>query len=617
MPLPPPTSNGRGGAPINVSDHSGLQYSPSALLGRHTSSSKSLGPKDDVVGSDFNAWLAEILCAERASVVNHLKEQVASQLVEHQKELLADISSVTQSPTLRPPLPLGQPLRNPSEGPPPSVLDGAEKPKSLTSGATKNDNTTSPSTMSSVKSKEVQKTADPMQVTTLSSEVSHLTSKLNSKLYPVFHGAMRHHKAETGQEAKETSKRTYVSARIRALANEEDNGPWTLRKFVEAPHFELASIMVILLNTVVIALEMQWKGELLGYEMQAPNYEGSAEGQWPNAGDSFFVTGVIFMSIFVCELALRLVAERWNAWRMPWIWLDAILVIAGVLDLVSIQVIQGVNPTVMRLLRLARLCRLVKLIQHVQGFGSLFLLVRSLQASVGALFWCFLLLLLIQVCMAIILGQLLNGFISDDFEDEESRIEVFMYFGTFGKSMLTMFEITLANWVPSCRLLSNKVSEWYGLVFIFYRCMFCFAVLRVITAVFISETNRVAASDDRVAMNKKREHKRVYLSKLEELFIELDDNLDKVVTWDEFYNMFEDDVLKQFLASLEIDVSDLELLFRMLDDGDGEIRADEFIKGIGKCHGEARSLDLQVMSREIDKVNSKLDLLVPHGTVKG
>lgn len=48
-------------------------------------------------------------------------------------------------------------------------------------------------------------------------------------------------------------------------------------------------------------------------------------------------------------------------------------------------------------------------------------------------------------------------------EDLKDKFElVYTYFGTFSRSLLTMFEITLANWPPVCRALTENVTEpWF------------------------------------------------------------------------------------------------------------------------------------------------------------
>lgn len=48
--------------------------------------------------------------------------------------------------------------------------------------------------------------------------------------------------------------------------------------------------------------------------------------------------------------------------------------------------------------------------------------------------------------------------------------QVFLYYGTFSRTTLSMFEILFANWAPACRVLVENVSEWFSLFFLAYRC---------------------------------------------------------------------------------------------------------------------------------------------------
>ena len=59
-----------------------------------------------------------------------------------------------------------------------------------------------------------------------------------------------------------------------------------------------------------------------------------------------------------------------------------------------------------------------------------------------------------------------------------------------------MFEATLASFVPTMRLLSGEVNGAYAIFFLAYKCVIGFAVLKVITGVFLRETFRCASLDD-------------------------------------------------------------------------------------------------------------------------
>jgi len=65
------------------------------------------------------------------------------------------------------------------------------------------------------------------------------------------------------------------------------------------------------------------------------------------------------------------------------------------------------------------------------------------------LFWSVILLALAQTIIAIVLQNQLQDFVLDESVPQAPRLEVFKFFGTYSRNMLTMFEITLGNWMMS------------------------------------------------------------------------------------------------------------------------------------------------------------------------
>lgn len=201
------------------------------------------------------------------------------------------------------------------------------------------------------------------------------------------------------------------------------------------------------------------------------------------------------------------------------------------------------------------------------------------------------------------------------------RLEVFEYFGTFSRTLVSMFEITTANWAPSCRLLVKNVNEWYSLFFVIYRCCVCFAVIRVIGAVFITETMRVVAANDDVAAMRKKKEKTMQMKKLQAMFFELDESGDGSLNHDEFLNLIHDPKMKVTASALEIDTSELEELFHILADEDGEIGIDDFIKSLMGIQGVATRLAqfkllkysshrFETLSSTLANMTDKLDALL-------
>merc|ERR1712139_577386 len=106
--------------------------------------------------------------------------------------------------------------------------------------------------------------------------------------------------------------------------------------------------------------------------------------------------------------------------------------------------------------------------------------------------------------------------------------------------------------------------------------MFCFAMINVIRAVFVTETARVASTDDEVRLMRKEGEREDTATKLKDVFDELDDDGNGKLTWSEFTALLDDEVLLKYLSALEIDVKDALKLFYILDDGDNTISTEEF-----------------------------------------
>jgi len=262
---------------------------------------------------------------------------------------------------------------------------------------------------------------------------------------------------------------------------------------------------------------------------------------------------------------------------------------------------------ILRLLRLTRILRLIKVLKAFKVVETLLLITKSIQSSFIALVWSFTLLWSLQVTVGIVLCQGLAGFLNDDSKPLDTRQEAFRYFGTVPNAIVTMFEITLWNWAVTCRFFYEQVNAWFGAFYILYRCCFLFAVMNVITAVFIAETNRVAASDDELAITKKQRQKEAYCSKLKDVFTELDVSHDGYVSREEFAPLVRDELMTTWLATLEIDTLDLTHVFHMLAGDDDKFNLNEFTSCLSRVKGPAKSVDLLKVITVVGKIERKLD----------
>merc|ERR1719324_2159345 len=112
---------------------------------------------------------------------------------------------------------------------------------------------------------------------------------------------------------------------------------------------------------------------------------------------------------------------------------------------------------------------MLRLVREIQVFDDLYLMTTAISGSLRSLGWACCLLFVIQMLIALLLTQVLQDSYLKSDRSEAERQKIYEYFGTFTRSMLSMFEITLANWPPVCRCIQENVSQWYTLVFVLHK----------------------------------------------------------------------------------------------------------------------------------------------------
>jgi len=211
--------------------------------------------------------------------------------------------------------------------------------------------------------------------------------------------------------------------------------------------------------------------------------------------------------------------------------------------------------------------------------------------------------------MHMLLALLINQILRETFFVEASapnQARVYEYFGSFSRSLLTMFELTLANWPTASRVMVEEVHELWFIYAVAHKMMLGFAVIGVINGVFIQETFNVAKLDNVVMVRQTLRKARVHESKMHALFTEADRNNDGRIDLDEWKQVCQDEWVKIWLASQDLDVRDAEALFGMLDDGDGIITSEELIRGVARLKGPAGSMDLLKLMEDVRAVIGKV-----------
>jgi hypothetical protein len=170
-----------------------------------------------------------------------------------------------------------------------------------------------------------------------------------------------------------------------------------------------------------------------------------------------------------------------------------------------------------------------------------------------------------------------------------------------------MFEATLSGgWPNYARPVIEKASFLYGFLWTVYVVTVVFAVIRVITALFLRATLTAASHDEEMMVISKMKEREKLVDKLKHFFAEADTSGDGMLSKDEFEAILEDPKMQAWLQVLELEVYEVTALYNLLDDGTGQICSEEFIGGAMRLKGNARAIDSITIMHEQHKIKKSV-----------
>lgn len=388
---------------------------------------------------------------------------------------------------------------------------------------------------------------------------------------------------------------------------------------------EVATGALIVLNAVTLACEEQYRGLALGSSLG--HYNPTAFKEMDSVDMGFWVAECMFAAIWTIEVLLRIAVLKWRYFLDVFNVADFIIV---VLSDIACMLALNANIQLFRIIRVVRLLRLLRLMRRIRGFDSLYLMTTAIQGCVGVLGWAIVVLFVVQVMLALFLTNILrDSYLETIGFPLEERLEVYEYFGTFTRSFLSLIEMTLANWPPICRLLVENVSEVMWVFCVCHKLVMGFAVVGVINGVFMQEAFKVASTDDHIMVRTKQRAMELHIKQMEKFFHHADVDKSGVITWKEFSEVLSDENLKTWLASMDLDVQDLELLFdhiggagsrradgkpgakrgrqpttsEIQDDKPG-ISKDQLIHGISNLTGPAKNMHVKILMSSVKELEA-------------
>jgi len=392
--------------------------------------------------------------------------------------------------------------------------------------------------------------------------------------------------------------RAEAAERARDEASQMKQGPrW--QRLLRSRQFETANGGLIVANMLLLMLRVQYEGEKIEPGVERPR--SSVIETVLSVFEHFFTAA------FLLELILRLVAESVSYLRSVWNCLDGVVVVLGCLDTWVLPALTGgANArgfALLRVFKLLRLAKILRVVRVMKVFAPLRVLVQAIFGSFAALLWSLLLLILLEIMGAILLAQILAPVIDDETQNLQLRETIWSSYGTMLRSWLTLFEITMApGGFLQHRYLFDDVNPVVSFVIAVYVFIVTFAIIRIITALFLKETLSASDEEHRRQMAHRRERRQEYAKRLcssleEELEqAHIDRNgLATLLTFRRFTDWLDDAALT---------MTDVTRLFKALDTGNGSVALEEFLGVISQISDSAHDRDAILHHESASLVNT-------------
>lgn len=387
---------------------------------------------------------------------------------------------------------------------------------------------------------------------------------------------------------------------------EEPHSP--LQDFVTHKYYESASGVLIIVNSVYLG----WQTQFLAKQCIAEAAAGVPLSGLPDFCAWF---GWGFCVLFSVELGLRWKAEGFidffKTAELWWNVLDVVVVGGSILEMILdfFAFVAGTeksdalkNVSVLRVLRVVRVVRVARVIRVMKFFRELRMMIYSILGCLKNLMW----VLVVLFMTFYVFGVGFCSGVTDTLatsemwvsEDNEGLVE---YFGTIDRAFLSLFMSMSGgnDWSQYYDALT-ALPPWYPVGFLMFIVFCLFAVVNIVTGVFVESALGSSIKDRDVIVHEELETKKQYLQSMEEIFDEMDEDHKGTISMAEFEDKLQDERVIAYFSVLKLDVSDARMLFQLIDlDNSDEIAIDEFLEGCYKLQGESRALDMKMLQFEV------------------
>jgi len=388
--------------------------------------------------------------------------------------------------------------------------------------------------------------------------------------------------------------------------------------------------MLIILDAAIVVWEMQHAAQRCASGL----HHGAA-----GIGDSVLLTVLLDISCacVVLDHLMRFTAGKFEAKHstsVGWQSFHALVAVTQVLQAIghhwhrdqrsgsSIRIVLAMFST-LRFARVLSLVLVTDVIRQHRFFRELRIMVHALAGAVKVLLWSSLLIFMILLIFGTVLSEgalaflIRNEVAAADAPGgarpaQGAPAELQGRFGSLFGAVLTLFQSMSGglDWEQAWQAVG--VLGWgYRSVYLLFICFSLFAMLNVVTAVFIESTMARSMSDRGLVVQNELMEKKDFLTGMRTIFRELDVDADGELTNEELRRRMLEPEIGAYFSQLGMDVDEVGKLFFLLDrDKSGAIDPEEFMFGCLKFRGEAKSLDIAVMHQQVLWIHEALKVVV-------
>jgi len=294
--------------------------------------------------------------------------------------------------------------------------------------------------------------------------------------------------------------------------------------------------------------------------------------------------------------------------NVHWHWFQVTLVTFQVLQMIVIVSPWWFGVTLpyteslrkwLRLFSVLRVLRVFNVLDHLECATELHLLLTSMHGSLHSLAWAALFMLVPMFVFAMALTQEVADFRMSSNHTEEELKDLVFYFGSIDRSMLALFMSISGglSWSDAMFPLRDWHFKCLEIIFVLYVAAMVFAVLNVLTGVFVNSASSAASE----------EKEKTILATLKGIFADVDQDGSGTLSSKEFETLVQHKDLGICLQSLDIPPSQASHLFALFDaDGSGNIEVEEFLAGCNHMQGSLKAIDFASYMAEFHTLQADL-----------